>query len=222
MVCLAVLVCLSSVHARRKVVKAGSVSESVYTDRTYDFSLKLNEGWKYKINPDKNNFRIVMTQKKWEAPAYYQNAEDYTKVPRLVIWCDTTTLGVFPFVDSLVAEEYRSDQKKELMKELEILVNEPGWEPLVPRGRKTKEIAGEKAVHWKGQVSYTMYVSLSSSSKANKRVKGKYGATIVAVKKENTMVLFYMMCEWDYYQRIEAEIMEIVSSLTWIEPESEQ
>jgi hypothetical protein len=44
----------------------------------------------------------------------------------------------------------------------------------------------------------------------------------VAVKKENTMVLFYMMCEWDYYQRIEAEIMEIVSSLTWIEPESEQ
>ncbi len=219
---LTLLVCFSSVDARRKVAKAGKVSDGVYTDAAHGFSITLNEGWKYKINPASENFRVVMTQNKWEAPAYYQDAEDYTMIPRLVIWSDTTTLGVFPFVDSLVSESAQSDQKKEILKEFEILVPEPGWESLVPRGRKTKEIGGEKGVHWAGQVSYTKSVSLSSSSAGGKRVKGKYGTSIVGVKKGNTIVLFYMACEWDYYERIDAEIMAIVSSLTWVEPEEKK
>ena len=170
----------------------------------------------YKIQEKESNFRLVMTQDKWEAPAYYQDAQDYTKVPRLVVWADTTTMGVFPFVDSLVSESFESDQKKELLKELEIFNNDPSWEPLVQRGKKSRELGGEKAIHWTGQVSYTMNVSLSSSSAGGKRVKGKYGSTIVAVKKENTIVFFYMMCEWDYYQQIDSEISAIINSLTWV------
>jgi len=219
---LVLLVCLPAVEARRKKPKAGKVEDGVFKDAANDFSIKIREGWKYKIRAKEDHFRFVLTQSKWEAPPYYQDAKDYTKVPRVVVWADTTTLGIFPFIDSLVSESYRSDQKKEIFREFEIFNSDPSWEPLRQKGRKTKVIGGERGIHWAGQVAYTKNVSLSSSSDSGKRIKGSYGSTIAGVKKDNKIVLIYMICEWGYYDQIDALVMDMVATLEWTDTESKE
>ena len=100
-----------------------------------------------------------------------------------------------------------------LRKEFEIL-----YEPdLIPRGEKLVTIGGEKAKLWKGKAKYTKEVATSASSLGGKRVYGAYGGSIVGIKKGDTIILFHMMCEWQYFQAVLAEAMAFIDSLTWVD-----
>ncbi|MCK4462358.1 MAG: hypothetical protein KAW46_11180, partial [candidate division Zixibacteria bacterium] len=118
---LALLVMIPAVSARRKKAKAGKVTDNVFVDVKYGFQIDLPDDWKYKVGYDKSHFRLFLIQKNYEVPPDYQDAPDYTQVPRIVIWVDTTTLGAAAFIDSLVSQTYRSDQKKDILKEFELL-----------------------------------------------------------------------------------------------------
>jgi len=197
--------------ARRKRDKAGSIQDGVYTDKKYEFTMKLDEEWKVSIMKDEKPFRVVLVQKNYAIPNDYQDAPDYTKVPKVVVYADTTSTGIFAFVDSLFSDSYSSDQKNEIRKEFEFL-NE---HEIVPRGVKRLEVGGEKGVLWQGQAKYVKEVATSASSIGGKRVYGAYGGAIIGAKKGDLMVLFHVMSEWQYFPGVLQQALQFVETFTW-------
>jgi len=217
-----VLVAAPGLHARKKVAKAGSVKDGVFTDARHNYSLSVADSWRYNIQKDKNNYRLILTQKRFEVPTYYIDAKDYTFVPKIVIWADTTSHNPFDFLDSLLSETYSSKQKKEIFKEFEMLhgastSESTVREKVIPRSRKVTTLAGLKGIIWKGKVVYRKEVALSSSSSAGKRVIGAWGGAIVAVKKDDLIIMFHVMCEWENFEDIVDEAMAMITTLKWTE-----
>jgi len=216
-----------TLEARRKKEKAGKVKDQIYTDSKYNFSLKIDKGWKYKIEGAKENFRLVLTQRTYETPPDYMDAPEYTKVPRIVVFADTSSMGAMEFLDSLISDTYSSDQKKEIFKEFEILndqVVEEGTErdETVTRKRRTITIAQKTAVLWEGRANYRKYVSTSASAIGGTRVYGAYGGGVVVAKKDNTIVLFHVISEWAYFANIMKEALGMITTLNWIDIEKKE
>ena len=180
--------------ARKPIDKAGKVKDNVYKDKQYKFELTLNDLWKYKISKNKDNYRLVLLKNKYEIPVEYQEAPDYTMIPRINVFTDTTSLSVSAFIDSLLSDEFKSDQKKEILKEFEILQSTGGSgmekEKLLSRKRRNLEIDGKNGFRWTGSVKYRNQVSTSASAAGGKPVYGGYGGAIVGVKNGNQIVLF--------------------------------
>ena len=224
---LMILVCVPAGFARRKKVKAGTIDNKVYVDNDYGFQMPVTEGWKTKIGSQKDHFRLYLVQKNYEVPPDYMDAPDYTQVPRIVVWADTTTLGAAAFIDSLVSKTFKSKQKKEIFKEFDLL-NEASAgsgtyrDPVVQKGRKTIKIDGAKGLRYNGRATYMKEVALSASSTGSgKRVRGAYGGTIVALKQGDVIVIFHMMCEWNYYNGIDEMMMNMVNALEWSKSDDE-
>ena len=195
---LALLVLAPATEARKKQKKA-----------KYGFELTLHENWKPKISKDKDKQRILLTQRKYDVPSDYIDAPNYTHTPQLIMYVDTTTFGVHAFIDSLTSEDYRSKQKKEILKEFEFL-NEPDR---VPKRRSRMEIAGESAVLWKAQAKYMKEIQESASSMSGKRVRREYGGAVAAVKVGDNIVLFHLMTEWEFFESVLAEVLPMIKSL---------
>jgi hypothetical protein len=214
------VLCLPSAFGRRKKEKAGTCEDDLYRDTQYGFQFKLDDGWKFKIGDDDDNLRLTLVQKNYQVPPDYLDAEDYTQVPRIVVWAGETPLGAAAFLDSLLSETYKSEQKNDIFKEFEIINASAAGsgtyrEELVPKGKRSLDLAGETAVHWKGYVPYMKEVSESATSIGGKRVRGAYGGAIVAVKKGKVVVLFHLICEWLYFPEVENEALGMITSLQW-------
>lgn len=215
---LILIIAVPSATARRKVVKAGKMKDSVYTDSKYNFQITIHKNWKSRINKGNNPFRLTATQRDYGIPNEYQLLPDYTQIPRLVLYADKIDIGVMPFLDSLLSNDYRSDQKKKILSEFELL-NE---RELIPRRRRVFKLGEDKAVRWDGQAKYMKTIQTSTSTAAGKRVYGMYGGSVVAVKRGDLVVLFYFMCEWEFFESVQSEITQMVNSLTWIEREEKE
>ena len=204
-----------AVDAGRKVKKTGKVVDGVFTDAKYSFTIKMDSEWKNKMNKAEKQIRLIMTQKDFQVPPDYINTPAYTKEPRIVLYADTTSMGIGPFIDSLVSDSYESDQKKEILKEFEIL-----YEPkLTPRGKKRLSIAGQKGYIWKARANYTNEVATSASSIGGKRVYGSYGGAIIGVKKDDLVILFHVICEFQYFEAIYNRTVQFANSIEWAETE---
>jgi hypothetical protein len=225
--CLVLALFVPSLQARKKKEEAGKVKDLVYTDKKYDFSFSINKGWKYAVQLDKENFRVVLTQRSYETPHDYLDAPEYTKVPRIVAYADTSSISALVFLDSLVSGTYSSDQKKEILKEFEI-INEQAVEEgterdkTVTRKRRTITIDELTAALWEGKANYRKYVSTSVSAIGGKRVYGAYGGGIVVAKKDNTIVLFHVISEWDYFANIMQDALTMITTLNWGGEEKEE
>ena len=216
---LVLLLAVPVAEAGRKKKKAGKLDGSVFTDKKYAFSLTVHENWKARIRKDKDSYRLVLTQKNYGIPPVYQQVPDYTKVPRLAIFADTSSVGVHPFLDSLLNDSYKSDQKKTVMKECEILQESE----LVPKGRKRAEISGSSAVIWKGRSKYTKRIMKTTrADEEGELVYRAYGGAIIVAKKDDVIVLFKVMCEWEFYESVLNEVMSMVTSLKWSADEGEE
>lgn len=212
------------VNARRPRKRAGEIDDDVYMDKTYAFQLELQEGWKVKVNKQSDNFRLVMLQESYEIPPDYMEAPDYTQVPRLVVWADTTHLGAFAFMDSLLSETFDSKQKDDVLKEFEILqpaIRGSGSyrDPTVTKSRKAIKIGEDRAALWTGQATYMKEVAESASAIGGKRVNGAYGGAVVAIKHDHVLVAFHLIAEWQFFNAVLEEVMPMIESLQWPEPE---
>lgn len=210
--------------ARKPRDKAGTVSNHVYTDKKYNFNITFNDNWKYKIKANKEHYRLYLTQMDYEIPPDYLNAPDYTLIPKILVFVDTTSLSVPAFVDSLLSEKYKSKQKKEISKEFELFNSSFGsstlvLEKIVPRKRKNIKISGVKSLFWTGLVKYRHEISTSTafSGGGGIRVYGGYGINIIGVKKKNRIFLFLTQGEWVYFDNIINQALELAKSLEWIE-----
>ena len=225
--CLVLALLVPSLQARPPKEKAGKVKDQLYTDKKYNFSFSIGKGWKYKVQFDKENFRIVLTQRSYETPPNYIDNPGYTKAPRIVVYADTSSISAIVFLDSLVSGTYSSDQKKEILKEFEI-INEQAVEEgterdkTVTRKRRTVTIDELPAALWEGKANYRKYVSTSVSAIGGKRVYGAYGGGIVVAKKNNTIVLFHVISEWDYFANVMQDALTMITTLNWGGEEKEE
>jgi hypothetical protein len=208
---LALLVVVPSVDARRKKKRAGTMDGSTYIDSKYGFTFEALDNWKANVQKEGSRTRVILTQTNYDSPEDYRGMEDYTAVPRLVIWVDTSTMGPFPLMDSLLSETYNSEQKKDMAKEFEFFA-EPD---ITPRGRSRFELDGEKGVAWEGESKYIKDVQSSASASGGKRVYGGYGATVMIAKKDDLAVVQYMMCEKDFYDAVVAEVLQMAATFKW-------
>ncbi len=210
---LLVVLAAPAVTARRKIEKSGEIKDGVFIDKTYHFQFKIHENWKPHLGKKKDPFRISLVQRDYGIPADYQSAPDYTTVPRIDVYAGKCNQGVFPFVDSLLSDTYSSKQKKTILKEFEIL----NQKDLIPRGRRILELGGSKAIRVDFQAKYVKEVQMSTSTLAGKRVYGSYGGTIVAVKDKDTnrIVIFHLMCEWEFFEPVMGEVMQMVGTFKW-------
>ncbi len=216
-ICLALMV--TTAWAGRKKDKAGSVENGVYTDDSYSFSLTLPQNWKSKIYNDKDNIRLSMTQSNFEVPNDYIKTPEHTKVPRITVFSDTTSMSLMDFIDSLVSSSYKSGQKKEMLKEFEILHSGPlgdaNVQPVSPRRRSPITVGEQQGVIWSGQSKYIKEISVSASSVGGKRVDAAYGGSILALKKDRTIVVFHLICEWLYFPALDKDLQAVAGTLKW-------
>ena len=218
---------VSAADARRKRPKAGKVKDRVYCDNQYGFCMTLDEHWKYSIGYAKDHFRLVLTQKNYEIPPDYMDAPEYTKVPRIVVYADTSSMTSSQLLDSLISETYSSDQKKEILKEFEILnrsMVEEGTErdATVTRKKRTLVIDGEPAAEWHGRAEYRKYVQTSATAIGGTRVYGAYGGGVVVAKKGDVVVLFHVISEWAYFENIMKQAISMISTLDWPDDKPEE
>ncbi len=208
---------MSTAQAGRVKDLSGTVENNVYKDKQCGFSLTLNDDWKYTLRKNEEKFRILLTQRNYEIPPGYISAPDYTLIPRIVLWSDTTSLNTFGFLDSLVSITWQSEQKKEILKEFEILSNIPAsgskMESAIPRGRKPVEIGGEQGILWQAKAKYVKEIETSAGAVAVTVVNGAFGAAIVAVKHGDRIIVFHLMTEWDFFDAILGQALKIIGSL---------
>lgn len=204
-----------AVQGRKKQPKAGKVTDNVFHDDKYGFDLILHQDWKAKVGKDKDHLRLRLIQRKYDVPSDYINAPDYTKIPTLTVYVDTSSFGAHVFLDSLINEEFKSDQKKDILKEFEIL-NE---RELIPKRRSRIEIGGESALIWKAQAKYTKEVAESASSSTYKWVKRSYGGAIAVLKHGDYIVLFHVITEWEFFEPVLVEVMPMIQSIAFPEDE---
>ncbi len=217
---LILIIAVPALQARRVKEKAGAIKDGTFTDKKFGYSLVLNDDWKVKVNDNEDNYRLILTKVKYDIPPDYMDTPDYTKIPRLVVYADTTSMTPEVFIDSLVSETYSSSQKNDILKDFEILSRHIGGsgftqEDLVPRNKNLVELDGQRGELWTGQIKYKNDVAVSASSLGGKRVNGAYGGAIVAVKNGNTIILFHIMTEWNYFDHELKDAMTIIKSLKW-------
>ncbi|HWR83313.1 MAG TPA: hypothetical protein VN285_08420 [Candidatus Deferrimicrobium sp.] len=218
--CLILSLLAPGLQARKKTEKAGEVAGNVYTDSRFGFTLRLDDRWKFRIMPNKDNFRLILTQKNYDIPPDYLQAQEYTKVPRVVVYADTSSLSPLAFLDSLLSPTFTSLQKKEILKEFEILNQQTGEEgterdKTVTRNRRPIVVANRTAAFWEGQADYRKSITTSVSSAGGTRVYGKYGGAVVVANHDKTIVVFHVMCEYDFFTSIVDETVKTISTLTW-------
>lgn len=208
-ICMALLMFAPAVDARKKQKKTGTITDNVFHDDTYGFDFTVSDNWKAKVSKLKDNVRLTLTQRNYAIPSDYIDSPDYTYIPQVVIYVDTSTLGVHAFIDSLTTHAYQSKQKKNILKEFEFLA-EPDR---IPKRRSRMEIAGESAVVWKAEANYMKEIQTSASSASGRRVNRKFGGAIVAVKLDSNIVLFHVMTELEFFEPVLREVLPMIKSM---------
>lgn len=214
---LILLLVAPTADARRKGKKAGEITGNVYRDNDYGYELTIHENWKAKVGKEGENVRLVLTQRNYSVPTDYLDAKDYTQIPEVVVFVDTSSLSAHVFIDSLVSPNFKSGQKSEILKDFAILT-EP---ELVPMQRTRMEIGGQSGLLWKAQAKYRKDVQTSSTSTSGKTVRRSYGAAIAAVKVDKYIVLFQVMSEWEFFDPVMKEAQPIIESLKVLQTEEE-
>ena len=207
-----VLIFVGGVDARKKDL-AGRVESGVYIDEDYNFSLAIPDAWDYSIKKDKNPVRLVLVKKQYDVPLQFQHAPNYTTIPKVTVYVDTTSLSADQFVDSMLAEGFKSKQKNNIFQEFKSLF---GNFQLKKRSRMN---AGEvPGVRISTQLRYTLEVSRAGSeSDLADVVSDFYGGSVFFAKKGNQIILIHLVCEWRYFDTIEKEFAELLNGLKFIE-----
>jgi len=102
--CLFALV-FSFADARKRKAKSGDIDDNVYTDSEYDFTVKIPEGWNSSTKKADSPVRLVLTKKQYDIPIAYTQDPNYTKIPKVTLYVDTTSLNLHWFVDSILDED---------------------------------------------------------------------------------------------------------------------
>ena len=216
-----ILLLAVNIAGARKKSKAGSIKEGTYTDSKFNFSFNINDTWKTSIKKGKKPVRITLIKKEYDIPMHFQNAWTYTTIPKITVYADTSSLGLKQFVDSLLADKYKSRQKKSILSEFKLLL---GDFDLKKNSKKTVgDIVGHKI---SGEQKYTLRISsagsggdeMSGSFGDYDVVSEFYGGSIFFAKQGSTIVMMHFICEDRYFETLDSDFDKIIETFKFVEP----
>ena len=187
--------------ARKKKSKAGEFDDGVYTDGKFNFSMVIPEDvWNISIKKDKSQIRLILTKKVFDIPIAYTQDPGYTKTPKVTVYVDTTSWSAKMFVDSLLNSEYKSDQKKEVLQNCEILFGD-----YTPKRNSKLQIGEIQGVMISGEQKYTKQIP--------DVITDFYGGAIFFAKQDQTLYIFHMICENKYFATEYEDFVKLLEGL---------
>jgi uncharacterized protein (UPF0297 family) len=201
-----VLLLCGGADARKKDL-AGKIENGIYQDDTYGFSLAIPDGWNSAIKKEKDRVRLTLIKKQYDVPQQFQHAPNYTTIPKVTVYADTTSLGLEQFVDSLLSDKYKSKQKNDILSEFKALY---GNYNVKKKGKiPVGELTGYRI---SGQTQYTIEVqrSGSESDKADV-VTDFWGGSVFFYKDGNNIIMMHFISEWRYFDALEPEFMAMLN-----------
>nr|MBN2278090.1 hypothetical protein [candidate division Zixibacteria bacterium] len=206
---LVLLICMPTAFARKKIKKSGEIENNVYTDSQYDFTLTLLENWKPELQKPDNDVRLILNQQNHEIPPDLMQFPALAKVPELVILVGKVPMPPAAFADSLASDSYKSDVKKELLKDMIALEENVSFQGLKTTAKKLIEIDGREAVQWEGVANYIKNLGMGET------ISRTYAVGMVAVQKNKETIIFMLECERSFFVSVFGEVLTMSQSLKW-------
>ena len=192
---LMVVLVVGAADARRKKDKAGEIKDGVYIDKTYNFSLAVSEDvWNISIKKDGSQTRMNLTKKVYDIPIAYTQDPGYTKTPKLTVYVDTTSWSAKLFVDSLLNDNFKSDQKKDILHLCEILFGD-----FKPKRNSKYQFGDIQGVLITGELQYTKQIPSTSGGSSPDIITDFYGGAVFFAKQGNNLYIFHLICENKYF-----------------------
>jgi hypothetical protein len=185
----------SIADARKKKSKAGEIKDGVYTDNKYGFSLDIPDTWDASVKKDDSKVRLILVKKQFDIPNEYRHAPTYTQAPRVTVYVDTTSMPEQMFLDSLLSDQYKSDQKNEMLQDFKLLFGD------VTNIRRTKMKIGDiEGALMTGERRYSINVQRQGidGDRAD-LVTNYYAGSLFVVKKGDDVIIFHFICEKNYF-----------------------
>ncbi len=197
----------------RKKDKSGAIKDGTFIDKKYNFSLDIPGAWDTSVKKNKNNTRIVLIRKEYEVPIHFQHYPAYTTIPKITIYADTSSLDINRFVDSILADKYKSKQKKNIMAEFKLLFGD-----FVLKKRGKMKAGNLSGIRIAGEQRYTIQVQQQGTD-ADKAdiVTEFYGGSVYFVRQGDIIVMFHFICENLYFDAMEKEFIDIVKTFKFAE-----
>ena len=212
-----------NISLARKRDKAGNISDGVYTDKEYGFSVEVPDEWDSSIKKNKYNTRLVLTKKEYDVPLQFEHVPTYTQIPKISVYADTTSLTLMQFIDSLLSDDFKSDQKKDIMAEFKLIAMDFTLKKRSPMG--VGDLAGYKI---SAQQKYTIRVESGTGSTKGEMdgafggfdvVTDFFGGSIFFAKQGNQIVMLHFICEWRFFADLDPVFDEIVKTFKFNEAE---
>jgi hypothetical protein len=197
----------------RKKDKSGNIKEGTFTDKKYNYAFDIPDAWDTSIKKNKSNTRIILMRKEYEVPIHFQHYPAYTTIPKITIYADTTSLDINRFVDSILADKYKSKQKKNILEGFKLLF---GDFVLKKRGKmKAGDLSGIRIA---GNQRYTIQVQQQGMDADKADVVTEfYGGSIYFIKQGDIIIMFHFICENLYFDAMEKEFIDIVKTFKFVE-----
>jgi hypothetical protein len=192
--------------------KAGAVENNVYTDSEYGFSFTVPTGWSTKIKDAKQVLRVSLMQTSAVPPSHFQgDLRDYMQIPTMAVIVDTTSEGVDKFIDNLLDNNYKSKQKKGLLKYLDLIAK-----PHEVLKRKDVTFQDQKATIVEVRQAYSMEVSERGSDRASVVNDFKTGSMFFTVRGGRILVI-HIICEYQTSSAVMQAFETMLNSLKFLE-----
>ncbi len=205
---LAILIVVPQGYAKKKKAKAGKISDNIYKDIKYNFQFELPENWERKVQKEKSNLRLLLTQKDPKVPDELMMTPEYAMVPSFFIYINESPLKPSEFIDSMISETYKSKIKDDIY--MDLIPEDDNIEFHGLKTSKIRKITLDEitGINWLGTASFTFE---SGTHKKNLT----YTTFCIAVKKEKNMLLFLGRCEIQFVDEISGILLNMANSLNW-------
>jgi len=206
---LALVFMLTLIYVPAQAKKAGEIEDDIYTDFDHNFSFKVPNGWSANIKKSKYALRVALDQKSPVPPRHFQGElRDYMQIPTIDVIVDTTSLETEEFVDSLLSPDFKSRQKKGLMRYLDIL-EKPTYE-IQKRSKLT--FHGHPATVLEVRQPYSMEVSTRGSDRAEVINDYKTGLVFLT-ERDGKLFIISMLCEYQTSNSILGIVNSLINSI---------
>jgi len=195
MLALMLLIVSSNIAYSKKEPKSGEVNGQTFSDSKFDFSIELPIGWKISLKPKKSLLRFVSLKKDYAIPMHFRVAQNYTTIPKIKVYVDTTSLDIRDFVDSLGSRTFDSPQKRDIVSEFGIL----NGQYKRPRIRRLRLENGIKGRRLSTKLKYVI----------NVQAPGEFTSTVVTdftsgqiafFERDDHVLMIYLVCESLFYK----------------------
>ncbi len=220
-----VLVLAVNIAGARKTSKAGKITDGTYTDAKYNFSFSIGSDWDTSIKKGKKPVRITLIKKEYDIPMHFSHAPTYTTIPKITIFADTSSVSLKQFVDSLLADKYKTSQKKAIMAEFKLLYGD------YTAKKNSKKIIGDLVGHKiSGEQKYSIRVSsagaggdeMSGSFGDYDVVSDFYAGSVFFAKQGNTIVMMHFICESRYFDMLDLDFEKIIKTFKFGESQEKE